>query len=405
MAVHPVVKTLARSGTRPLVVAVQIAVTFAVIVNSVFAIAYLRGIAHRPTGMALSDLIWIQSFAYSPAFNYAASVQDDLQHLSSIPGVMAATTINSVPLSGSGAPFDLYTQPGQKGRAQTAVMYMSTERTLNTLGLRLVAGRNFDPSSVIPPTNSAFDTMAKLPPEAIVSKALADQLFPGETALGRTVYGLKDRPFTIIGIIERMQGPWPMAPYNEQIALVPAVAPGPDALYIVRTRPGERDRVMTAISTALFDSQPGRIITDVKALAETAAQTLAGARVTADLLGAVLVLVLAISALGVFAAGMFGVVARTKQIGIRRAIGATQGNIARQFLLESWVLTTVGVILGCILAMAVALQLSALLQAGRMPFGYLVGGTVALWVIGLIATFLPARSAASVSPAVATRTV
>jgi putative ABC transport system permease protein len=396
-------KSLARNRTAPLLVAIQIAITFAVIVNAVFAIAYQRSVTHRPTGMALEDLVWVQSFAYSPNFNYAASVQEDLQRLTSIPGVVGATTINNVPLSGSGIPFDLYTQTGQKGPAETAVMYMATERTIGTLGLRLIAGRNFDPSTVTPAMDNGFDTVANLPPEAIVSQALADRLFPGQTALGRTVYGLKDRPFTIVGIVAQMLGPWPMTAYNEQIALVPAVAPGPHATYVVRARPGERDRVMAAIPTALSGSQPGRIITDVKALDETASQTLAGARVTVDLLGAVLVLVLVISALGVFAAAMFNVIARTKQIGIRRAIGATQGDIARQFLMESWVVTTVGTLIGCVLAMVVGLQLSALLGSGRMPFGYFLGGTVGLWMIALSATFLPARSAASVPPAVATR--
>ncbi len=404
MGLHPIVKTLVRSPTGPLLVAIQIAVTFAVIVNAVFAIAYQRGVTHRPTGMVLADLIWVQSFAYSHNFNYAVSVQEDLQRLSAIPGVVGATTINNVPLSGSGIPFDLYTQTGQKGLAETAVMYMSTERTLDTLGLRLIAGRNFDAATVTPAMEGGFDTLANLPPEAIVTQALADRLFPGQNALGRTVYGLKDRPFRIVGIIERMQGPWPLTPYNEQVALVPAIAPGPHATYIVRARPGGRDRVMAAISTALSQSQPGRIITDVKALNETAAQTLAGARVTVDLLAAVLVLVLAISALGVFAAAMFSVIARTKQIGIRRAIGATQADIARQFLAESWLVTTAGIIIGCLLAMVVGLQLSALLGSGRMPYEYFLGGTVALWVIGLLATFLPARSAASVPPAVATRT-
>ncbi len=403
MGVHPILKSLSRNPTGPAMVAIQIAITFAVIVNAVFAIAYQRELVHRPTGMALEDLTWVQSFAYSHDFNYAASVREDLQRLTSIPGVIAASTINNVPLSGNGIPFDLYTQNGQKGTAETAVMYMATERTIETLGLRLVAGRNFEAATVTPPMDTGFDTLANLPPETVVTQALANRLFPRETALGHTVYGLKDRPFRIVGIIDRMLGPWPLTPYNEQIALVPAVAPGPNATYLVRTRPGERDRIMGAISTALSGSQPGRIITDVKALEETAAQTLAGARITSDLLAAVLVLVLAISALGVFAAAMFSVIARTKQIGIRRAIGGTRGDIALQFLLESWTVTTAGTLLGSVLAMVVGLQLSALLGSGRMPFEYFLGGTVVLWLIGLLATFLPARSAAAVPPAVATR--
>jgi len=96
---------------------------------------------------------------------------------------------------------------------------------------------------------------------------------------------------------------------------------------------------------------------------------------------------------------------RTKQIGTRRAIGARRFHILRYFLVENWLTTTSGVIIGCVLALALGVKLSLMFQAPRMPLYYLVVGVLTLWVLGLSAVWVPGRRAAAISPAVATRTV
>ena len=90
---------------------------------------------------------------------------------------------------------------------------------------------------------------------------------------------------------------------------------------------------------------------------------------------------------------------RTKQIGTRRF------HILRYFLVENWLTTTSGVIIGCVLALALGVKLSLMFQAPRMPLYYLVVGVLTLWVLGLSAVWVPGRRAAAISPAVATRTV
>jgi putative ABC transport system permease protein len=101
----------------------------------------------------------------------------------------------------------------------------------------------------------------------------------------------------------------------------------------------------------------------------------------------------------------FNVATRTKQLGTRRALGARKSHILRYFLVENWLITTGGVILGCILALAAGVQLSRMSQMPRLPLYYLVGGVLLLWIVGVLAVLVPALRAASISPAVATRTV
>jgi putative ABC transport system permease protein len=122
-------------------------------------------------------------------------------------------------------------------------------------------------------------------------------------------------------------------------------------------------------------------------------------------LALVVIAVVAVTALGIFGLAMFNVTSRNKQIGIRRAVGARKRDIIAYFLVENWTITTSGVVVGCALALAINIALGPLLQAPRLPLYYLLGGVLGLWALGLAATLVPARRAASVPPAVATRTV
>ena len=126
---------------------------------------------------------------------------DDLAALRSIPGVVAATTAQSIPISGSGWGEDLYNSPeAQSNESINFGNFMVDEQGLDTFGLELVAGRNFRPEEIL--VRSLDD--ATLPEILIVSQALADELFPDGDALGKTVWDEPNggRPMQIIGIYD-----------------------------------------------------------------------------------------------------------------------------------------------------------------------------------------------------------
>jgi putative ABC transport system permease protein len=149
----------------------------------------------------------------------------------------------------------------------------------------------------------------------------------------------------------------------------------------------------------------GRIITKVRSLEYIAANTYADDRAMAVYMTVVIALLLGIAALGVFGLAAFNVSTRTKQIGTRRAVGARRFDIVRYFLVENWMVTTVGVLAGCLLALLLGYWLSTTFELPRLKLYYLVAGVVGLWAVGLAAALVPARRASHVSPAVATRTV
>ena len=123
------------------------------------------------------------------------------------------------------------------------------------------------------------------------------------------------------------------------------------------------------------------------------------------LLSVIAILMVAITALGIVGLASFHVNLRRKQIGTRRAVGARRVDILRYFMLENWLLTTGGAALGTILAFAFGQWLSTAYSLPRLEPQYVVIGVVVLWIIGQVAVYVPARRAAAIPPAIATRTV
>jgi putative ABC transport system permease protein len=120
---------------------------------------------------------------------------------------------------------------------------------------------------------------------------------------------------------------------------------------------------------------------------------------------AVIIVLVFVTALGILGITSLSVSERTKQIGTRRALGATKADILRHFLAENWIVTTIGLALGVIATYALNWALVSSMTDVKMPW-YLVGvGMVLLWINGLVATIPPALRAARIAPAIATRSV
>jgi putative ABC transport system permease protein len=155
----------------------------------------------------------------------------------------------------------------------------------------------------------------------------------------------------------------------------------------------------------LSTSNPERVIKWVQPLELFKKHSYLADRNMGIFLATVTGLLLAITSLGIFGLGTFNVSTRTKQIGTRRAVGARRIDILRYFMVQNGLITTAGIILGCLLALGVGYWLSVQYKLPRLDLYYLVGGVLVLWAIGQLAVWQPARRASAVSPSVATRTV
>jgi putative ABC transport system permease protein len=240
----------------------------------------------------------------------------------------------------------------------------------------------------------------------ILTRTMAHELFPHSSALGRTVYaGLVNKPAVVVGIVDVMRVrpiPPQLDKLAQQIVLVPIATAG---TYVVRAAPGRRAEVMRKVEQELGDREPNRFISRIEAYDVTASRTRTGYRASIIILAVVAALVLAVTVVGIVGLAAYNVASRTKQLGTRRALGAQRFHIVRYFLLENWLTTTAGVLLGCVAALGGGVWLARIYQTPQLPLYYLAGGVLLLWLVGLGAVLMPARRGARVSPAVATRTV
>ncbi len=403
--IGPIVSALLYNRVGPLLVALQIAVALAVLVNCVYIAKQRVDKMNRPSGLDVENIVVVKSLGFAKDFDHAAAIREDLAYLRNVQGVRAATPTSHFPIAGGVYDDVLAAQPGEETLQRLADYYEVDHHAIEAFGVRLVAGRNFEPHEILPAVD--LDASPGFVPQVIVTQALARQLFPGENALGRTVYDRVGSPATIIGIVERMHAGWVSWDHVNNVFFMPRLPTpfGGHAFYIVRTQPGMRDNVLRTIEEQLPASNPGRVIEWIRPLEAYRDRAYRADRNMGLFLAAVTALFLAITALGVFGLAAFNVTTRTKQIGTRRAVGARRRDIVLHFLVENWLVTTAGVVLGCVFALGAGYWLSLQFGLPRLDLYYLLGGVLALWGLGLSATWHPARRAAAVPPAVATRTV
>ncbi len=401
MELRPILSAMLRNKTGAILVALQIAITLAVVTNAVFIINQRLDKIGRPNGMDSANLIFIQSFGYAPGYNHHNTVREDLDLLRSHPGVIAASPINNIPLSGGGSSTSYRTEPGEDKPDEPGNYYEMDEQALDALGVKLVAGRRFSHDIIDYQTGPT----SKQVPEVIMTRAMAKAMFDTEDVLGKKVYDSLGQAATIVGVIDQMLGAWVSWDKLPQVVFHPVVGQGPLGRYVVRTEPGQRDRVMKEIETKLADSNRTRVVSWVRNHDYFIERSYKSDTRMAVLLGSLIALLVTMTALGIVGLASFTVNARVKQIGTRRAVGARRIDILRYFMLENWVLTTAGVVAGTVLAFAFSYWLSSAFELPKLSPLYVVVGIVAMWVIGLLAVLVPAQRAASIPPAIATRTV
>jgi putative ABC transport system permease protein len=403
MEIRPILSTLLRHKTAATLIVLEIALSCAIICNALFLIGNRLEHMGRPSGVDEAHLLFLRTNGISEDADARAVTRADLESLRAIPGVASATTVNQIPFGNSMWMSSINLKPGQEAPTMTTSNYMVAEDGLKTLGLTLLEGRDFSASEYVDSESEEYAAV-------IVTRALAQRLFPGQPAIGKSLYVFGTQPHRIVGVIAHLPKPrdggGSAAEYDMSM-LFPArfnyMDGGVYALNVAD--PGQRQAVLEQAKRALAAHGPTRI------LSKTATGTLEDMRATyyrndramAWLLVAVATALLVVTALGIIGLASFWVAQRTRQIGVRRALGATRGQILRYFQTENFLLATVGIVLGMALAYAINQLLMSKYELPRLPLIYLPVGAVLLWTLGQIAVFWPARKAAAVPPAIATR--
>jgi putative ABC transport system permease protein len=408
MMIKTLIRALWQSPAGPLLLAAQVALSLMIFTNVACVIDARLEATERQTGMNLANVFWVQSFGEGADYDQQRVVKFDLEFLRSLPGVVAADVSNAIPQTREGLRSVVSPNQDLKDTKREVFVYQSTKAIVDVLGLHLVRGRMFSADSVLPAPPHADISHPRFGPEVVITEDLADKLYgDGERALGKPMYFslLNGGTATVVGVVDLLQAAPPLAPGDivYDVVLTPAVPPGPNAIYLVRTQPGRLDAVMARVWKELEPLQHGRTVDSMDTLTAQATRARLADRTDAVILAILSSFVLVVTMLGLFGFASFAVTSRTKEIGTRRAIGARRVDIVKMFLLENWLITTAGIVIGSIATLAFAVQLHTLLELPRMPSAFLVISMGLIWIAGLLAALMPALRGACVPPAVATR--
>ena len=401
-----ILSTLRRHKTAAALIIIEIALTCGIVSNAVFLISDRLARTDRRSGVAEDELLDVRLTGIGTKSDAAAVTAQDLAALRARPGVKAVSSINMVPFGNSSWNTD--TSRIKDDPNGVSVGQYIGKGIVETFGLRLVAGRDFQPGEYV-----EFETAQAKPGSigsVIITQAVATRLFGDESPLGKQLYTGGQDPVLVVGVVDQLLRPTdgePTEPNSRAFSMIlPVVLPFTvGGHYAVRVDPGERDPFLATVDATLTKVDPSRIMLEHRTFGAIRQEHFKQDRAMAYLLIGVSLALLLITALGVVGLASFWVQQRTRQIGIRRALGATRGNILRYFQLENFILATIGIALGMVLAYGINLWLMSKYAVPRLPAEVLPIGAVILWVIGQIAVLGPAMRAATIPPAIATRSV
>lgn len=402
LEIKPILSALLRHKSSTLLIILQIAITFAVVVNSSSIIKQRMEMIERETGLANEQLLTLNINAFGNNYDKESNVRADLALLRSLPGVLDVAPMNQVPMSGSGdssgvaASLEAYDNRETTGTG----MYYGDSHSLNTLGVKLIEGRFFTEEEVI------YSTERPNVKSVIISKSLANKVYPDGNALGKQMYFGGDIVLTVVGIIEQMSGAWVHSSIFQDNLITPFVRLSNFQRFLIRAEDKEAlTRLLGEVEQLLIKRNRERVITGVRSMEEMIENSYSGDAAMMTILWSVVILLVLITAFGIVGIVSFNVNQRIKQIGTRRALGATKADIVKYFVTENLLITSFGLVVGIMMTVGFNIFLAEQFEMPDFNWVLIPIGVLIMFVIGIVAVWLPAQRASKVSPAIATQSI
>jgi putative ABC transport system permease protein len=319
---------------------------------------------------------------------------DFLERLRAVPGVSAAAGVNFLPMGRehrSANDYFVEGRPeGREGERPKAELHAITPGYFRTLEIPIRAGRDFDRT----------DTVER-PPVAIVNETLARAAFAGESPVGKRLRRRPDAPWMeIVGVVADARWQDPSQPPPPVIYAASAQGLGGSLSILARTSLDQASLART-LRTLLHDADP-TVPVRFETMDELFAGALAHPRFRTQLIGVFAGVAALLAALGIFSVLAYLVGQRTREIAVRRAVGARAADVVRHIVGEGLRWVVVGLVLGLAGALAGARLLEGFLyEVSPWDVGAYVGAVAVLGVAALLAILIPAMRAAAIAPLVA----
>jgi len=387
-----------RQRLRRLLVVAEVTLAVVVLVASGLLLRSFLAMTRVPLGFDASGTVAVQLTLPRASYDSAPKIygfnQALIEKLTAQPGVVSASAIYPLPSSGEGWSGSLYIegQPVPEGQPEPHAAYaVAMPDYFKTLRVPLREGRDFAPTDI-----------AGAPRVAIVDELIAKRHWPGESAVGKRIGPFQtpknDAWTTVIGVAAHVHAKGPRAD-TEPLVYMPALQVAESSLYFVARTSGDATSLPTNVRASVRAVDPLLPISRLAYLDE-----LNGRMMARERFNALLLTIFAVVALGIAAVGLYGVMAylvaqRTREIGIRIALGGRPSRVLTGVMTEGLVMTLTGLGLGLAAALALSRVLQDLVFSIRPadPLTFVAIASLLL-VVAVIASYVPARRAMRVDP-------
>ncbi len=325
--------------------------------------------------------------------------KDAVERLRVLPGVQSAAAASQIPLGGNMDEYGFHPEGKMNANPEldeSAERYCITSGFLATMRIPLLRGRDIEPS----------DSLTS-PGVILISATTAKQIWPNEDALGKRVkIGGLDHPWlTVVGIVGDVHHVGLDSTPNMQMYIPHAQYPFPDTdmTFVVRSS-GPPRAIASAAGQAIHSLDATQPLSRVMPLEDYVALSVQGRRFALILIGAFASIALLLSIVGIYGVTAYSVAQRTREIGIRVALGAQRIEVLTLILRQGFVLILAGVVLGVAASVGLTRFLASMLfnVSATDPFTFALV-IMLLVVAALLACWIPARRAMRVDPMVALR--
>jgi putative ABC transport system permease protein len=392
--------------TRSTLIVAEIALSLALLIGAGLLVRSFVALQHTPLGFEPRGLSSVQViFHRGPRAEIPGKQKAVLERLRAMPGVTEAA-IGVMPGEAFGSMGQrLESDADAAGQSRSAmesgVTFMSPTY-FRVARMSLLEGRLPDVETEV----SAVFGNGPLPPptEIVVNRSLARQLWPGESAVGKRIHSPPDRgpgmSATVVGVVDDTRMPGPQAAMDAEIYQPPVPIQTP---FLVRSAIPPAD-LKTALSRAVLAADPANVVYRITIGETYISDAMAPTRFAMALLGTFAGVAMLLAAVGLYGVIAYAVTQRTREIGIRLALGAAPRSVTSLIVRNGMHLTAAGVALGILAGAACSRALGGMLygvaRGDPVTFGAIV---VLVVVIALTASYVPARRAARIDPTEALR--
>lgn len=369
------------------------------------------------TGATLAIIAFLDELRTSPGFNsqhvlvarvslpgkkYATPEQQlafyrqALERVQSLPGVASASTARALPAAAEAPPVEVQIagQPQlSKSGGLQARLYVASPDYFSTMEIPLIEGRVF----------SSSDNVAASP-VALVNRAFARQFFPNGQVVGKSisvVEGLRPPVWhEVVGVVGNVMDSVGLQAARPQVYESDLQSPSETSAIVIRGR-GETSQLVPLLRQAIWSIDPDLPLTDVMMMSEVmdVRGGAAGDRLLAELLSIFALVAVVLTSVGVYGVVLYGVNQRTREIGVRLALGANKLHVARLVFAEGAAAVGIGLVLGSVLAFPLPSLFSNLFEGFHAEAAPIVM-LVSLLLVGVTfaACTIPVRKATRVDP-------